>query len=324
MSLKGDSHRQDKCVEGSFLYWDDELLRVFSSTLSYWSYYWEQLPLLLHGALVFARKEPNSQLRVLDVGCGGGELSIPVFDALASDFCRIQLTGIDPGENNIRNFRLRHERQQAKFLLGGIECKKFQDLEEGEKFDLVFCSHSLYEVFETAGNYSSSAVRVVEKLFRLLGPDGICCVILASGNSRAYEFKRQAYGVLGCADRFFMTAEHFRDLLKQSGKPFQEEVVDTYVDASTFWSGEPNHREDCLKWLSYFLRVNCFAIPTESQDRLINLFQDFSLPFGSLPEQFKSYCRKYPAACGPPSDRTPTVFHKESVFVGRQEYATTP
>ncbi len=300
------------------LYSAADSLRVFSRTLNYWAYYRDKLPALLLRSLSATAKGRNGRLSVLDMGCGGGDLSIPVFDVLASFFPRLELTAVDPSEANLQDFKLLYQHTRAKFNLKEVRCERFQEFKSAEAFDLVFCSHSLYEVFETDRDGLRSGSQIMMKLWELVKPKGALCVIFASRKSWAYECKQRAYELLGSGDRFFMTSEDFRGLLTSFRGSFSEEVVDTYINVSKFWSEQAGDREECLKWLSYFLRVDCFSLPQETQNQLINLLQSFSLPFASLPEQVKRRSRKYPAACGSPSDHTRVVFHKEGVFLGRR------
>jgi len=158
---------------------------------------------------------------------------------------------------------------------------------------------------------------VIDKLRSLVKPNGIYCVILASAESRAYEFKREAYQLIGNGDQFFMTAREFRRLLKARKERFTEEIVDTYIDTNIFCDRQQGRNKEALEWLSYFLRIDCSTLDASLRERLIELVHRFSLPFCSLPEQLRSYYQKYPAPCGPPNEDTQLVFHKESVFLAR-------
>lgn len=98
--------------------------------------------------------------RVLDVGCFNGYNSYQKFASYANID---QVTGIDPLEDGIREARSRVEDGRFSFL-----CTTFEDMPEGELFDVIYFSHVLQHL--------ACPEEAVAKAFRLLEPGGFIIV----------------------------------------------------------------------------------------------------------------------------------------------------
>lgn len=73
---------------------------------------------------------PFTNLKILDIGCGGGLISEP-FARMGAD-----VTGIDAGEKNIAVAKLHAEKSDLKIDYKNISAEELE--KTGEKFDVVF------------------------------------------------------------------------------------------------------------------------------------------------------------------------------------------
>ena len=98
-----------------------------------------------------------SKLKILDVGCGGGLLSIP----LAKLGCKV--TAIDPGIENIEAGKSRSNNLKIDVNFEAITIQEFN--KKGQKFDVVICS----EVLEHVQDYAL----FINEISKFLNKDGI-------------------------------------------------------------------------------------------------------------------------------------------------------
>lgn len=102
-----------------------------------------------------------NQLQILDIGCGGGLVSIPLAKIGA------QVTALDGGINNIEIA----EDKAKEFDLNNIEfiCKPIELYEEkGKKYDVVICLEMIEHV--------ADQVMLLEKLSYFLKPNGLLII----------------------------------------------------------------------------------------------------------------------------------------------------
>lgn len=107
------------------------------------------------------RSGRQRSLRVLSVGCGSGQLDLPLLRHLAPNIG--SFVGIDPNPAAIRGFRerrLRHDDLPPCRLV----CTTLENLDEGGGFDLIYCAHVLY--------YPNDRMRFLQAMLSLLRRSG--------------------------------------------------------------------------------------------------------------------------------------------------------
>ena len=303
------------------MYHSAEHMDHFLQTLNYWSCYEALLPRWLTDAAKESGLNAGDRLRLLDVGCGSGELTSAVCQAMGQAFA-VELSVLEPSASLLHRCVDRISATRPGVLVNASQ-GSFQDLGNATgSFDIVLCSHSLYQPLEeTMGGEPprSPADRVAHILLRTLAPRGVFCVILASQNSWAYECKKSAYQLLGLPIEAFSHAERLRAALVETGTGVTAKTVDTYADTTSFSCTSEEERKRSIRWLSFFLRVNCESLHQELQDQLIAIVRDKSIPFRCLPQHEREHCTLYPAVCGMPHENTLVLFHKELAMIGNKD-----
>jgi len=123
--------------------------------------------------------EDKIPVRILDVGCGPGQLTIPFLEHLSTSLTSsIDYTGIDCDESAITANenelgKINKPVNKTEYIHGRIEEKDVIDRFR-RKFDIIICSHVLYYIEEWR--------RLIFTLRRLLNKDGELCVILVTEN----------------------------------------------------------------------------------------------------------------------------------------------
>lgn len=108
-------------------------------------------------------------LRVLDVGCGDGEMTLAIAKNLANDLdVTVAVTGLDYSEAQLRLAADRFKAVELDFEPISSEFEKWES--NGRSFDVILAIHSLYTV--DLGHLT--------QLVRLLRPGGLACIWMGS------------------------------------------------------------------------------------------------------------------------------------------------
>jgi len=139
--------------------------------------------------------DSNDSIKVLDLGCGPGELIKDLTDKFAS----LDITGIDFSEKMLeismsRNPHARHIKIDASDL---YELK--------DKFDVIICTHSL--------PYYKEPKKVMKELSRLLNDDGRLFMGFASGND-FYDKFILGFVKLTTGPAYYPSHEDFKQLTR--------------------------------------------------------------------------------------------------------------
>ena len=140
------------------------------------------------------KNDDIKKLKILDVGCGGGILSIPLSRLGA------KVSGIDAG---LENIEIAREKAASEGLKIDFECIKIEDfVKKRERFDLVICLEVL-EHIDDPKDFLSSIAKLTKK-------DGM--VVLSTIN-KTLKAKVLAIGIaeyiLGLVPRGTHTYEKF-------------------------------------------------------------------------------------------------------------------
>lgn len=121
-----------------------------------------------------SQKEPLKNIKILDVGCGGGLLCEPLKRLGAN------ITGIDAGEKNIEAAKIHAQKSALEIDY------RFQDVEElsktDEKFDVVLAM----EIIEHVADVESFVAALKNCLKNNVQPNGILFVATINRNAKSY------------------------------------------------------------------------------------------------------------------------------------------
>lgn len=135
-------------------------------------------------------KNGENHQRILDVGCGDGELLIKVAERNKS----AELCGVDPHAEYARN---NIERKGHSHRIKCINAKAEDIALESRSFDFIYSVRSLHEF--------SNPVKALGEIKRLLAPDGEAIII---------DWKREAK--TGVRERYYGKGE-IKEFMKRAG-----------------------------------------------------------------------------------------------------------
>jgi len=119
--------------------------------------------------------KPFSDLKILDIGCGGGLISEP--------FARMgaEMNGIDAGEKNISIAKIHAETSQVKINYRNITAEEICD---SEKYDVVFA----LEIIE----HVADVEKFVQSCAKLVKPNGLLFISTMNRNLKSLALAKIA------------------------------------------------------------------------------------------------------------------------------------
>jgi len=165
-----------------------------SSIWNFWAKKYDKLWVQKY-SLTPTNQNCNKNIKVLDLGCGPGEL----ISELSNKFSNFDITGIDFSEGMLeisrsKNSNTRHLKMDAADLY------KLK-----EKFNMIICTHSL--------PYYKEPDKVMNNLNRLLDDDGRLYMGFASGDN-LYDKFILSFVKLTTGRAFYPSDENFKQLVK--------------------------------------------------------------------------------------------------------------
>lgn len=116
---------------------------------------------------------PNRQ-RFLDVGAGGGDLTVPISQLFEETFV------VEPNPLQARAFRRRHP--EYTVIEAGWESVDQENDLGGNVFDFILCSHVLYYI--PTGDWD----KLVHRMYTLLSAGGCLAIVLQSPLGEVADF----------------------------------------------------------------------------------------------------------------------------------------
>ena len=116
--------------------------------------------------IVLPLLEKNNELKILDIGCGTGQLIKEI-----SDHCnKVNYLGIDVAENMIEVAKKNNKGKNVKFKTSSIE-----SFESNEKYDIIICTHAF--------PYFPNKQEMIKKMAGLCNKKGQVIIVNSSTNS---------------------------------------------------------------------------------------------------------------------------------------------
>lgn len=116
--------------------------------------------------IVLPLLEKNNELKILDIGCGTGQLIKEISD----QYNKVNYLGIDVAENMIEVAKKNNKGKNVKFKTSSIE-----SFESNEKYDIIICTHAF--------PYFPNKQEMIKKMAGLCNKKGQVIIVNSSTNS---------------------------------------------------------------------------------------------------------------------------------------------
>ena len=116
--------------------------------------------------IVLPLLEKNNELKILDIGCGTGQLIKEISD----QHNKVNYLGIDVAENMIDVAKKNNKGKNVKFKTSSIE-----SFESNEKYDIIICTHAF--------PYFPNKQEMIKKMAGLCNKKGQVIIVNSSTNS---------------------------------------------------------------------------------------------------------------------------------------------
>ncbi|NQT06948.1 MAG: class I SAM-dependent methyltransferase [Candidatus Omnitrophica bacterium] len=142
----------------------------------------------------------SSKFRVLDAGCGTGELSFKLSNYLG----RAEVHGVDLSRTMIEKAKDKLDGHNIKFKVGDVEHLPYKD----NAFDVITCSHSFH--------HYPNKEKAISEMYRVLRPDGRLMII---DGCRDVFLGKIIFEIVERIERhvYHLFGHEFRELFKRSG-----------------------------------------------------------------------------------------------------------
>lgn len=116
--------------------------------------------------IVLPLLEKNNELKILDIGCGTGQLIKEISD----HYNKVNYLGIDVAENMIEVAKKNNKGKNVKFKTSSIE-----SFESNDKYDIIICTHAF--------PYFPNKQEMIKKMAGLCNKKGQVIIVNSSTNS---------------------------------------------------------------------------------------------------------------------------------------------
>jgi len=116
--------------------------------------------------IVLPLLEKNNELKILDIGCGTGQLIKEISD----HYNKVNYLGIDVAENMIEVAKKNNKGKNVKFKTSSIE-----SFESNDKYDIIICTHAF--------PYFPNKQEMINKMAGLCNKKGQVIIVNSSTNS---------------------------------------------------------------------------------------------------------------------------------------------
>lgn len=239
----------------------------------------------LEVAKLTAKLKKHQIKYVLDIGGGEGIFTRKVLEGLKKrnlldpDPFIVMVDPID-WETDYRN-NLTGMNGNISFLHGRFG--EIERISKIEKFDFIIAAHSIYGMCDSQiSDRVANLNEVINRIFKLKQDDGRIVIVMASMNSRAYEFKKEALNQLFGNPKQDLIAEDLRFIEKLSSACFtQIDGVFNLTKHIDEWN--LGQSKKLINWLQYFLRAP-ISDNSDTAHELKELIMMYVQEAKSLPE----------------------------------------
>ena len=116
--------------------------------------------------IVLPLLEKNNELKILDIGCGTGQL----IKEISNQYNEVDYLGIDVAENMIEVAKKNNKGKNVKFKTSSIE-----SFESNDKYDIIICTHAF--------PYFPNKQEMIKKMAGLCNKKGQVIIVNSSTNS---------------------------------------------------------------------------------------------------------------------------------------------
>lgn len=154
----------------------------------------------VHNFINKIKGDNRQKLKILDVGCGTGELA----HRIISHFRKTEVHGIDISKTMIEKAKAKRKSSNIKFKTGDVENLPYKD----KSFDIITCSHSFH--------HYPDKNKALQEMHRVLRPNGRLMII---DGCRDVFFGRIIFNIVEKIEKhvYHLFDKEFRFLFKKTG-----------------------------------------------------------------------------------------------------------
>ncbi len=198
----------------------------------------------------FLRGRPS--IRLLDFGCGNGDFSAPLLNALNLSPETLHLTLCEPVTHQLAQAAER----VARFSHHSIETLEHLSAAHDQQFDLILSNHVLYYVHDLS--------HTIGEMRRALQPEGKLAFAIANSDNTIIEFWKAGFALINQPVPYYMS-EDVQRILAEEGFTVQK-------SEAKFQLRFPDSEENRMKILRFCFGHHLEAIPLP---QLVSQFDPF-------------------------------------------------
>jgi SAM-dependent methyltransferase len=213
---------------------------------------------------------PQKVIRILDVGCGNGEMTEPVFSSLHLDTQKIHLTCLDRSERMINECKARFKNKKTlKDFTVDFVLAEWSEFEINEPFDIILASYAYLDFPEG-----------YKKVINALSPVGTLVIVNKMQDDEPYNLRlemRKQMGITEPGITIDTITEHLKTLFPEL------HVSQPQVRINEIIVPKPNENEtDFGKTIEFMFTWHWDEIPDTVQKATIEYLNNTNFKLNGL------------------------------------------